>query len=380
VTREAYRRSGVDVAAGEQAVELIRERVEATFGPEVLTGVGGFAAAVAVPAGMRDPVLVSATDGVGTKTAIAARVGRYGTIGIDLVAMCADDVACLGAAPLFFLDYVAVEHLDPDAVAELVTGIAAGCREASCALVGGETAEHPGLLAQVGSELGFDLAGFCVGVVEREDLIDRPSGRPGDALIGLEASGLHANGYSLVRSLIAEHDLDLAAPYLEFVRRTLGEQELERVSADDPEHVMASLGDVLLTPTRIYGPHLLALRAGLRARRLAVRGYAHITGGGLPGNMPRVLADGATARLDPTRWPVPAVMRYLAALGGIDPAEMRAIFNGGIGMVAVVEARAAGPAIELLTARGVSAWEIGEVVAASGPERYEEAPLSGQAA
>jgi phosphoribosylformylglycinamidine cyclo-ligase len=376
VTREAYRRSGVDVAAGEQAVELMRERVEATFGAEVLTGIGGFAAAVAVPAGMRDAVIVSATDGVGTKTAIAVRVGRYDTIGIDLVAMCADDVACLGAAPLFFLDYVAVEHLDPDAVAGLVSGIAAGCGEAGCALVGGETAEHPGLLA----DDGFDLAGFCVGVVEREDLIDRPTGEPGDVLIGLEASGLHANGYSLVRSLIAEEDLDLAAPYLEFVRRTLGEQELERVSADDPEHVMASLGDVLLTPTRIYAPHLLGLRAGLRGRGLTVRGYAHITGGGLRGNVPRVLAEGAAARLDPTRWPVPAVMRYLAALGGLDPAEMRAIFNGGIGMVAVVEAAAARPAIELLAARGVRAWHVGEVTAASGPERYEEAPLAGQAA
>jgi phosphoribosylformylglycinamidine cyclo-ligase len=380
VTREAYRRSGVDVAAGEQAVELIRERVEATFGPEVLTGLGGFAAAVAVPAGMRNPVLVSATDGVGTKTAIAARMGRYDTIGIDLVAMCADDVACLGAAPLFFLDYVAVEQLDPNAIAELVTGIAAGCREASCALVGGETAEHPGLLAHEGSNLGFDLSGFCVGVVERDELIDRPAGEPGDALIGLEASGLHANGYSLVRSLVAEQDLDLMAPYLEFVRRTLGEQELERVSADDPEHVMASLGDVLLTPTRLYSPHLLALRAGLRARGLTVRGYAHVTGGGLPGNVPRVLADGAAARIDPTRWPVPAVMRYIAALGGLDPAEMRAIFNGGIGMVAVVEARAARPAIDLLAGRGIRAWQIGEVVSASGLDRYEEAPLSGRMA
>jgi phosphoribosylformylglycinamidine cyclo-ligase len=219
-----------------------------------------------------------------------------------------------------------------------------------------------------------------VGVVEREDLIDRPTGQPSDVLIGLEASGLHANGYSLVRSLIAEHALDLAAPYLEFVRRTLGEQELERVSADDPEHVMASLGDVLLTPTRVYAPHVLALRADLRARGLTVRGYAHITGGGLPGNVPRVLAEGAAARVDPSRWPVPAVMRYLAALGGLDPAEMRAIFNGGIGMVAVVEPSAARPAIELLAARGVRAWHIGEVVAASRPERYEEAPPSGRAA
>jgi len=375
VTREAYRRAGVDVAAGEVAVGRIRERVEATFGPEVLTNLGGFAAAISVPAGLRDPVLVAATDGVGTKTAIAAQMGRYDTIGIDLVAMCVDDVACLGARPLLFLDYVAIEHLDPEAVAALVSGIAAGCAEAGCALVGGETAEHPGLLAAD----EFDLAGFCIGTVERADLLDPPTAEPGDALIGLEASGLHANGYSLVRSLIAEHDLELGAPYLEFVRRTLGEQELERVSAEEPEHVMASLGEVLLTPTRIYAPHLLALREGLRTAGLMVRGYAHVTGGGLPGNVPRALPEGAAARLDPSRWPVPAVIRYVAALGGLDPAEMRAIFNGGIGMVAVVEAAAVDPAIDLLEGRGIRAWQIGEAVAAHGAVRYEEAPLSGRA-
>ncbi len=370
MTREAYRRSGVDVAAGEHAVALIRERVEATFGPEVLTALGGFGAAVALPSGLRDPVLVAATDGVGTKTTIAARVGRYRGIGIDLVAMCADDVACLGAAPLFFLDYVAVEHLEPDALAELVGGIAAGCAEAGCALVGGETAEHPGLLAAD----GFDLAGFCVGVVERADLLAEPAARPGDVLIGLGASGLHANGYSLVRSLIAEHDLDLGAPYLEYVRRTLGETEMERVAAEEPGHVMASLGDVLLEPTRLYAGHLLALRAALRDQGLAVRGYAHVTGGGLPGNLPRALPEGLAARVDPERWPEPAVMRYLAALGGLDGAEMRAIFNGGIGMVAIVEADAARPAVGLLAGRGLRAWPIGEVVTAGGRERYEEGP------
>jgi len=373
VTREAYRRSGVDVAAGDRAVALMRERVEATFGPEVLTALGGFGAAVALPSGLRDPVLVAAADGVGTKTAIAARVGRYGSIGIDLVAMCVDDVACLGAAPLFFLDYVAVERLDPDAVAELVGGIAAGCAEVGCALVGGETAEHPGLLAAD----GFDLAGFCVGVVERADLIAEPTARPGDVLIGLEASGLHANGYSLVRSLIAEHDLDLGTPFLEYVRRTLGEAEMERVAPEEPGHVLASLGDVLLEPTRLYAPHLIALRTELRGQGLAVRGYAHVTGGGLPGNVPRALPEGLAARLDPDRWPVPAVMRYLAALGGLDGAEMRAIFNGGIGMVAIVEAAAARAAVESLAGRGVRAWPVGEVIPATGVgPRYEEGPLS----
>jgi phosphoribosylformylglycinamidine cyclo-ligase len=375
VTREAYRRSGVDVAAGDQAVARIRERVEATFGPEVLTGLGGFGAAVAMPAGLRDPVLVSATDGVGTKTDIAARLGRYDTIGIDLVAMCADDVACLGASPLFFLDYISVGHVDPAVVAELVSGIAAGCREAGCALVGGETAEHPGLLADVD---GFDLAGFCVGVVERAELIDKPAGQPGDSLVGLAASGLHANGFSLVRQLIVEHDLDLASPYVEVVRRAGGARDVARVFAEEPDHAGASLGDVLLTPTQIYARHLLALRDGLRARGLAVRGFAHITGGGLPANVPRALADGAAAHVDPSRWPVPSVINCIAALGGLDPAEMRATFNGGIGMVAVVEAGAAQPAINLLGDRGVRAWEIGEVIVARGSERYAEAPLSGR--
>jgi phosphoribosylformylglycinamidine cyclo-ligase len=363
------------VAAGEEAVARIRERVEATFGREVLTGLGGFAAAVAMPAGLRDPVLVSATDGVGTKTDIAARLGRYDTIGIDLVAMCADDVACLGAAPLFFLDYISVGHVDPAVVAEIVSSVAAGCRTAGCALVGGETAEHPGLLADVD---GFDLAGFCVGVVERADLISQPAGQPGDALIGLASTGLHSNGYSLVRKLVTDHDLDLAAPYLDFVRRTLGERESTRVAGEEPHHVDATLGDVLLAPTQIYAQHLLALRDGLRRRELAVRGFAHITGGGIPGNVPRALADGAAARVDPARWPVPSVMTCMAALGGLDAAEMRATFNGGIGMVAVVEANAAQPAINLLADRGMRAWQVGEVVMERGTERYEEAPLSGQ--
>jgi phosphoribosylformylglycinamidine cyclo-ligase len=372
VTRETYARAGVDVGAGERAVVLMQDAVEATWGPEVLTRLGGFAAAVALPHGMHDPVLVSATDGVGTKTAIAARAGRYDTIGADLVAMCVDDVVCLGARPLFFLDYVAVERLDAAAVAELVGGIAAACREARCALVGGETAEHPGLLPAD----GFDLAGCCVGVVERDELIAEPAGRPGDVLIGLAASGLHANGYSLVRSLVAEHDLDLGSPYLEVVRRVLGEAEMEQVSAEDPGHVMASLADVLLTPTRLYAPHLLDVRAELAADGRAVRGFAHVTGGGLPGNVPRALAPGAAARLDPERWPVPGVLRLVAALAGMDGPEMRAVFNGGIGMVAVAEPAAARPAVDAFAHRDVPAWVVGEVIEQAGDTRYEEGPLA----
>jgi len=256
-------------------------------------------------------------------------------------------------------------------VAELVGGIAAGCAEAGCALVGGETAEHPGLIEGD----GFDLAGFCVGVAERADLLADRTARAGDVLIGLEASGLHANGYSLVRTLLAEHDLDLAAPLLEYVRRTLGEAEMERVTAEEPGHVLASLGDVLLEPTRLYAPHLLALRAELRKQGLTVRGYAHVTGGGLPGNVPRALPEGLAARLDPERWPVPAVMRYLAALGGLEGAEMRAIFNGGLGMVAIVEADGAPAAVAFLAGRGLRAWPVGEVVAASDGVRYQEGPF-----
>lgn len=372
MNREAYRGSGVDVAAGERAVELIRDSVEGTFGAHVLTGLGGFAAAVAMPAGMTDPVLISATDGVGTKTAIATELGRLDTIGIDLVAMCADDVACLGARPLFFLDYIALEHLQPELVAELVSGISAGCREASCALVGGETAEHPGLLAAD----GFDLAGFCVGVVERGELLAEPTARPGDALVGIASSGLHANGYSLVRSLVARSRVDLALPYVDFVRLALGPDGAARAVAAEPGSASASLGDVLLTPTRIYSPHLLALREHLAERKLSVRGYAHITGGGLPGNVPRALPEGTSALVDPRRWPLPSIIAALAALAGTELSEARAVFNGGLGMVAVVEPAAVGRAVAFLRSRGLGAWQVGEVIAQQGAERYLEGPLN----
>src|SRR5919198_6202107 len=202
--RRAYAAAGVDVVAGERAVELTRDAVESTRRPEVIGGLGGFAAAVGLPAGYREPVLVSSTDGVGTKTSIAGSLRRFDTIGRDLVAMCADDVACSGARPLFFLDYIAVGRVAPEDVAELVEGIAAGCREAGCALVGGETAEHPGLIEPG----GFDLAGACVGVVERDELLDGTKVRAGDAIIGLAANGLHANGFSLVRTLIEQWQLD----------------------------------------------------------------------------------------------------------------------------------------------------------------------------
>jgi phosphoribosylformylglycinamidine cyclo-ligase len=369
VIGDAYRRAGVDVAAGEAAVERIRDAAEATFGPDVLTTLGAFAAGVAIPAGMTDPILVSATDGVGTKTAIATALGRFDTIGMDLVAMCADDVVCLGARPLFFLDYLAVEHLDPEHVRAIVDGVSRGCAEAECSLVGGETAEHPGMLPTG----GFDLAGFCVGIAERAELFDRSAVRPGDAIVGIAARGLHSNGFSLVRALVEEHALDLAAPYADLVTRVLG----ERVAgvADEPLPG-ASVGDVFLTPTRIYAPHVLALRSHLRRRDLAVRGYAHVTGGGLPGNVPRALPAETAARLDPGRWPVPTILELIGEIGGIDGRELRSVFHGGIGMVAVVERSAVAPAIGFLAERGLPAWLVGEVVVRDGEERYVEGPLS----
>ena len=370
--RSAYTRSGVDVTAGERAVELMRSAVESTRRPEVLGGIGGFGSAVVLPAGMRQPVLVSSTDGVGTKTAIAAALHRYDTIGHDLVAMCADDVVCSGAEPLFFLDYVAVGRLVPEGVAELVASVAAGCRLAGCALVGGETAEHPGLMEAE----TFDLAGCCVGVVERDQLIDGSTVATGDAIVGLASSGLHANGFSLVRSLLAQHELILAHPYQEVVQRTLGDDERDRLMAQEPEHALATLGEVLLTPSRIYALAILAVRAALRDRGGDIRAIAHITGGGLPGNLPRVLPHGLSAHVDPSTWPMPSVMRLFGALGGIEDDELRATFNGGIGMVLIVAPGDVGAVLAHLADLGVPAWKVGEVRPTTelGGRRYAEAP------
>ena len=375
--RAAYARSGVDVDAGERAVALMRQAVESTYGPAVLGGLGGFGGAVAIPAGYRQPVLVSSTDGVGTKTAIAAALGRYDTIGRDLVAMCADDVVCSGAAPLFFLDYVAVGRLDPGNVAELVGSVADGCREARCALVGGETAEHPGLL----DPDAFDLAGSCTGIVERSRLIDGSRARAGDVLIGLPSSGLHANGYSLVRSLVAEHDLDLAEPYQARLIRTLGEAATSRALQAAPGEELMTLGEVLLTPTRIYTAAILDLRTALDAAGFELRGVAHITGGGLPGNAARMLPESLGVRLDPDRWPMPSVMRFLGALGGLEDDELRATFNGGLGMVVDVEPAAADTAIDALAQSGVKALVVGQAVdaAQAGGRRYAEGSLARRA-
>ncbi len=361
-------------------MDLIRAHVESTRPAEALgalAGLGGFGGAFAIPAGYREPLLIASTDGVGTKTAIAAGVGRFDTIGIDLVAMCVDDVVCTGAEPLAFLDYVAVGELDPASVAELVRGVAAGCRDAGCALVGGETAEHPGLMAAD----AFDLAGTAIGVVERSRAIDGSAVRVGDAIVGLASSGLHSNGYSLVRALIAQWGLDLAEPYQARLRRTLGDRATDDALAAAAHESMATLGAVLLTPTRIYARAVLAVREDLVARGWDLRGLAHITGGGLPGNVPRALPEGLGARIDPSRWSMPSVMRLIGALGGMDDDEVRATFNGGIGMIAVMAREAVPAAIAGFAGHGLEATLVGEVVGAdaTGGARYVEAPLGGAA-
>jgi phosphoribosylformylglycinamidine cyclo-ligase len=369
-SRAAYRSAGVDVSAGERAVELMREHVESTRRPEVVGGLGGFGGAFAIPAGYREPLMIASADGVGTKTAIASAIGRFDTIGIDLVAMCADDVVCTGAEPLAFLDYVAVGQLDPVAVAELVGGVAAGCRQAGCALVGGETAEHPGLM----DADAFDVAGTAIGVVERSEVIDGSAAVVGDAILGLASSGFHANGFSLVRSLLAQWDLDLAEPYQVRLRRTLGDAATDRLLAAAPQEAMATLGEILLTPTRIYALAILAVRAAVRAAGADIHGLAHITGGGLPGNVPRALPSHLGARLDPTRWSMPSVMHLFGALGGLADDELRATFNGGLGMIVVLPVSAVPAASAAFAEAGIAASVVGEVVEATvvGGSRYAE--------
>jgi phosphoribosylformylglycinamidine cyclo-ligase len=360
----AYRQSGVDIDAGERAVELMRASVDATRRPEVIGGLGGFASAMALPGGMREPILVSSTDGVGTKTAIAMALGRYDTIGHDLVAMCADDLVCAGAEPLFFLDYVVMGHINPERVAEIVGSVADGCRLAGCSLIGGETAEHPGLMEPE----EFDLAGFCVGVVERDRLIDGTAARAGDALIGIASNGLHSNGFSLIRRIIADAGIDLGEGYGDLVRRILGP-----ATAPEPATAAATLGEVLLTPTLIYSKAILKMRARLDEAGAPLAGVSHITGGGLPGNVPRVIPEGLGARLHPDAWPMPSIMRLLGGLGSLSEAEIRSTFNGGLGMVCVVPAAGVSAAIASLAEDGFAAWEVGDVVAVGASEaRYSE--------
>ncbi len=324
-----YRDAGVDIDAGDELVERIKPLVARTRRAEVLAGIGGFGALVELPSRYRRPVLVSGTDGVGTKLRLAIDAGRHDTIGIDLVAMCANDIVVQGAEPLFFLDYYATGKLRVDVAEAVIRGIVEGCTQAGAALVGGETAEMPGIY--YGED--YDLAGFCVGVVEKDEIIDGSAVRAGDAVIGLASSGPHSNGYSLVRKLVA-----LSA------------------AGSDTQLDGKPLLDRLLAPTRIYVKPLLEL-----ARQLHVHGLAHITGGGLTDNIPRVLPDGLEAVLERRRWHRDPVFDWLQQVGRIESGEMYRTFNCGIGMIVLVQKEHASQAVEFLAARGESAHIIGEI-------------------
>lgn len=334
-------------------------------GSDLLGSLGGFGAALPLPVGYREPVLVTATDGIGTKTEIARLLGRHDTIGADLVAMCADDVVCHGALPIWFLDYLVVGKLTPRMVTGIVGGVAAACREIGCELVGGETAEHPGLMAPD----AFDLAGFCVGIVERSALIDGSRAQAGDAVVGLASSGLHANGYSLVRMLIEREGLDLATPFRALI------PSMARRGGVEASHE-PTLGEILLTPTRLYARTILRIREEVERQGARLGGIAHVTGGGLPGNLPRAVHSGLAVEVDPKAWPEPDVVQLLGRLGGMDGPQRRQTFNAGIGMALVVERGAEMAAVERARTLGVDAWVIGRVLPAedAGPSRYVERP------
>jgi len=326
-----YRDAGVDIDAGDELVERIKPYAKRTMRPEVISSIGGFGALVEVSKKYANPVMVSGTDGVGTKLKLAFRMKKHDTIGIDLVAMSVNDILVTGAEPVFFLDYFACGKLHVDIAADVVKGVALGCEQAGCALIGGETAEMPGMY----DPNEYDLAGFAVGLVEKDRIIDGKSIAPGDAVIGLASSGPHSNGYSLVRKILAVSEASLDEP---FDGRTLGE--------------------ALLEPTRIYVKPVLAVM-----EKIAVKGVAHITGGGLVENVPRVLPESCAARLEKSRWVRPAVFDWLQAKGNVPEAEMHRTFNCGIGMVLVVSALDAAATVAMLASQGVQAAQVGSIVA-----------------
>ncbi len=337
-----YKEAGVDIVAGDALVERIKPIAARTHRPEVLSGVGGFGGLFALPPGRyRDPVLVAGTDGVGTKLKLAFAADRHATVGIDLVAMSVNDVLTTGAEPLFFLDYFATSRLNVEQAAKVVEGIARGCEIAGCALLGGETAELPGFYAKG----EYDLAGFCVGVVERASIVDGRTVAPGDALIGLASSGFHSNGYSLARKVLDEARLSLSFA---------------------PEPLGRPLADELLEPTRIYAREILAL-----LRAVPVKGLAHVTGGGIPGNLPRCLPSGCRAVLSERTWKKPPIFEIIAQQGRVQKSEMFSTFNMGLGMIAVVAQKDAGPALKLLEEQNAQAWEVGRIERGSG-----EAPVA----
>ncbi len=331
-----YRDAGVDIDAGDQLVDNIKPFAKKTMRPEVLAGIGGFGALCGLPAKYREPVLVSGTDGVGTKLRLAFELNRHDTIGIDLVAMSVNDILVQGAEPLFFLDYFACGKLDVATATKVVKGIAAGCERAGCALIGGETAEMPGMYPPG----EYDLAGFAVGVVEKSKIIDGKTIGAGDTVLGLASSGAHSNGYSLIRRIIAKNKIDLST-------------KLDG----------KTLSDLILAPTRLYVKAMLKLM-----EQLPVKGLAHITGGGIVDNVPRILQEHLTARIDGANWPRPPLFTWLQREGNVAEGEMLRVFNCGIGMVVVVAAEHAKQASELLTAAGETVWQIGSIDKRNGNE------------
>ncbi len=336
---ETYAKAGVDIAAGEEAVERIKSKVRATFRPEVLGDIGGFGGMFALDhARYRHPVLVSSTDTVGTKALVASLAGRYDTIGIDLVAMVVDDIAVHGAEPLFLLDTISVGRLVPDRIEKIVEGVIDGCRQAGCALIGGEMAENPDLFPPD----RFDLAGFAVGVAERDRLIGHDGVRPGDCLVGLPSPGLRCNGYSLARRVLLE----------------LAGLPLDGPAWSGANHTLA---DELLRPSVVYAPAVVAL-----SHAVGVAAWAHITGGGLPANLGRVLPKGCDAALNAGSWEVPPIFGEIQRLGQVTDQEMAKVFNLGIGMVAVLHPRDVFKAHDVLRSHGVESVDIGEVVHGDG--------------
>ncbi|GAB2895606.1 phosphoribosylformylglycinamidine cyclo-ligase [Microbulbifer echini] len=343
-TSLSYKDAGVDIDAGNALVERIKHVAKRTSRPEVMGGLGGFGALCQLPSGYKEPVLVSGTDGVGTKLRLAMDLGIHDTIGIDLVAMCVNDLVVAGAEPLFFLDYYATGKLNVDIAAEVVSGIGKGCELAGCALVGGETAEMPGMYE--GDD--YDLAGFCTGVVEKSEIIDGQKVKSGDVLIGLASSGPHSNGYSLIRKVLEVSGADL--------QQDLGGETLAKA---------------LMSPTRIYVKNLLKLMKSSQVNALS-----HITGGGLLENLPRVLPEGCRARVDVSSWKMPPVFHWLQQAGNIDAREMYRTFNCGVGMVICVPATQAEQALETLKQLGEDAFVVGSIEdAAEGAEAVELAGL-----
>ncbi len=328
-----YRTAGVDVIAGRAFVERIRNSVESTRRPEVLGGLGGFGGLCRLPQGLRKPLLVAGTDGVGTKLELAQSHGRHHDVGLDLVAMCVNDVITCGAEPLFFLDYIATGKLSPEAMAEVVEGIADGCRQSGCALLGGETAEMPGFY----SPGRYDLAGFCVAVVEEDERIDGSLVRPGDRILAVASSGVHSNGFSLVRPILEARGVDATT------------------TLDDGDG--RGLIDALLTPTRLYG----SLVQALRRARIPLHGMAHITGGGLPENLPRCFPDQLHAVIDPQSWERPALFRWLQQNGEVPESDLWNTFNLGVGYCLVLPQEAVASTLTICRELGHRAWELGRI-------------------